>query len=97
MELIAITIYMTGMIFLMGMFAWRVPHEDCRIVFLIGLGWPLSIVFTAFMIVLTIMNWELEVVKGTKMFGVRTSTNPKVRGYAVTIFKNEIQLFKVIK
>lgn len=95
MELI--TIYMTGMIFLMGAFALRVPHEDCRIVFLLGLLWPLTIVLTVFMIFLTIVDWKLEVAESTKMFGYRTSTNPKVRGYAVTIFKNEFQLFKVVK
>lgn len=95
MELIII--YMTGMILLMGMFAWRVPHEDCRIVFLLGLGWPLSILAVVGMIILTAVNWNVEVAKGQKMFGFRKPTNPKARGYAVTIFGTEIQLFKVIK
>lgn len=89
--------YMAGMILVAGMFAWRVPNENCRIVFLLSLIWPLSFVLTAFMIVLTIINWKLEVVDSTKLFGFRKSTNPAVRGYAVTIFGNEIQLFKVIK
>jgi hypothetical protein len=95
MELIVI--YMTGMILLMGMFAWRVPHEDCRIVFLLALIWPLSIVLILFMIFLELVGWKLEVVNSTKMFGFRKPTNPKARGYAVTIFGTEIQLFKVIK
>ena len=95
MELIAV--YMTGMIFLMGMFAWRVPNENCRIVFILGLIWPLSIVLTLFMIFLEAVNWKLEVAKGTKMFGFRKSANPKVRGYAVTLFGDEFQLFKAVK
>jgi len=92
-----VTIYMTGMIFLMGMFAWRVPREDCRIVFILGLIWPLTIVLTVFMIFLDAVNWKLEVAKGTKMFGFRKSANPKVRGYAVTIIGDEFQMFKVTK
>ena len=92
-----IIIYMSGMILLMGAFALRVPNENCSTMFMLGLIWPLSIVLTVFMVILMFTDWKLEVVKGTKMFGARKSTNPKVCGFAVTIFGEEVQLFKVSK
>jgi hypothetical protein len=95
MELIVI--YMTGMILLMGAWACRVPHEDCRIVFLLGLGWPLTVILTVFQVFITVVGWDWNVAKGTTPFGFRKPTNPKARGFAVTIFGAEIQLFKVAK
>jgi hypothetical protein len=91
-----LTMYMIGMIVLMGMFALRSPHENCSTVFVLGLIWPLSIVLIVFMVILAFTSWNFEVVKGTKMFGARKSTNPEVRGYAITIFGEELQLFKRI-
>jgi hypothetical protein len=92
-----LTMYVIGMIVLMGMFALRSPHENCSTVFVLGLIWPLSIVLIVFMVILTFTSWNFEVVKGTKMFGFRKPTNSKARGFAVTVFGEEVQLFKVVK
>lgn len=90
----SLVIYMTGIIFVFGMFAWRVPHENLRTVFALGLIWPLSILFTLVIIMLDTVRWKVDVVNSEKRFGFRRPTNPKARGFAVTIFGEEVQFYK---
>lgn len=92
-----LTAYLAGMVVLMGMFALRQPREDVRIVFLLALAWPLSIVAIVVMAVTMHLGWEIDFANGTKMFGFRKSPNPKVRGYALTVFGIEFQLFTTRK
>ena len=91
MELI--TAYLAGIVALIGLWAWRVPHEDIRIVFLLSLAWPASIVAVIAMIVLNATGWELDFDKGSKQFGFRRPTNPNAQGFAVTVFGTELQFY----
>ena len=89
-----ITAYLAGIIVLIGMFAVRVPHENARTVFVLGLIWPVSILSILFLLILNATGWNFEVAPVTKMFGFRRPTNPKARGFAVTLFTVELQFFK---
>ena len=89
--------YLTGIVLLVGMFAWRVPHENSRVVFTLALLWPLSFTAILFMVILNATGWDLDVAQGIKLFGFRRPTNPKTRGFAITIFFVEVQFWKAKK
>lgn len=95
MELI--TAYLAGIVVLVGLFAIRTPHEDIRTVFALGMAWPLSLVGIVLMMVVYSVGWDLDVVQGTKRFGFRRPSNPQARGFAVTVFGSEIQLYSTKK
>ncbi len=91
------TSYLIGTVALIGLFALRCPHENLRAVFALGVAWPLSILAILAMIVIQAVGWDFDVAEGRKQFGFRRPTNPKARGYALTLFKLEFQLYKVRK
>lgn len=88
-------IYMTVAMLVVGLWATRVPHEDVKIVFILAVAWPLTIVGIAGMLFLYAINWDFDIVKGTTQFGFRKPTNPNAKGWAVTVFGKEIQLYSV--
>ncbi len=90
------TAYLTGTVALIGLFALRCPDENLRVVFALGAVWPLSILAILAMIVIQGLGWDFDVAEGRKMFGFRRPTNPKARGYALTLFKCEFQLYKLV-
>ena len=92
-----ITAYLAGALVLVGMFAWRVPHENLRVVFALALVWPASIAAILFMVVLTLTGWDLDVARGSKMFGFRKPTNKEVKGFAISLFYGEVQFWKARK
>ena len=89
----AYAIYMTVAILVVGLWALRVPHEDVKIVFILSLIWPISIVAIAGMMLLTAINWDMDMAKGTKIAGFRKATNPEVRGFAFTVLYQEFQFY----
>ena len=91
--LTAYVVYMTGAILFVGMFAARVPYENIRTVFVLALMWPLSILAILCMVILSFTSWNFDVAKSDKMFGSRKSTNPNVRGVAVSVFGTELQFY----
>lgn len=94
MELItAYAIYMTGVILLIGLWAVRVSHENIRTVFALSLVWPLTILIVIGMLALDAVGWKMDVANSDKMFGSRKSTNPMVRGIAVSVFGVELQFY----
>lgn len=88
------TAYLIGITALVGMFAIRAPHEDLRTVFALALMWPLSMLAIVIMVLMTFTGWNLDVAKGTKMFGFRRPGNPGVNGFAITVFYGEVQMWK---
>ena len=92
-----ITVYLAGALVLNGAFALRSPHEDCRIVFILALVWPLSLLAILFMFVLTATGWNMDLAKGAKAFGFRKPQNPEIKGFAFTVLFQEFQFFKVRK
>ena len=95
MELIVA--YLIGIVVLAGTWAVRVPHEDLRVVYVLCLFWPVSIVLIALMFLLSAVGWEIDTAESTRLFGFRKPTNTKVRGFAVTVFGTEIQFYSTKK
>jgi hypothetical protein len=92
-----IVAYLVGVVVMASMFAVRAPHEELRVVLTLSVFWPISIVLIAFMFLLAVVGWDLDVAEGTKMFGFRRPTNAKVRGFAITLFGTEIQFYSMKK
>jgi hypothetical protein len=92
-----IVAYLAGIVVFAGLFAIRAPHEELRVVFVLSLFWPVSIVLIAFMFLIQAVKWDMDVAESTKRFGFRKPTNPKVRGFAVTLFGTEFQFYSMKK
>jgi len=88
------TSYLVGALAIVGMFAIRVPHENVRTVFALAIMWPLSMFAILVMMLMNFTGWNLDAVKGTKMFGFRRPTNTVIKGFAITIFYGEVQFWK---
>jgi hypothetical protein len=92
-----IVAYLAGVVVLQGLFALRAPHEEALTVFVLCLFWPVSIVLMALLVLMQLVRWEVEVAESTKRFGFRKPTNPKAKGFAVTVFGTEFQFFSMKK
>jgi hypothetical protein len=92
-----IVAYLVGVVVLQGLFALRAPNVDGSTVFVLCLFWPVSITLIALMLMLQAVGWDIDTAEGTKMFGFRMPTNPKARGFAVTVFGTEIQFYSMKK
>ncbi len=90
-----IVAYLVGVVVLQGLFALRLQHENGRTVFVICLFWPVSIVLMVLLVLMQVVRWEVEVAESTKRFGYRKPTNPKAKGFAVTLFNTEFQFYSV--
>jgi hypothetical protein len=89
------TIYFAGVIAFSVMFALRAaPGADARFLFRAVLVWPFSITVVALVMLFDAAGWEMDAIRSPKMFGFRKPANTKVRGFAVTIFYAEIQVWK---
>lgn len=91
------TIYFVGFILTVGAFAIRARDVESRTLFWIALAWPLSMAFALFIYLLSLVNADMDVRDSDKMFGYRKSTNPAVKGFAVTVFHSEVQFWKARK
>ncbi len=92
-----IVAYLVGVVVLQGLFALRAPHEEALTVFVLCLFWPVSIVLMVLLVLMQLVRWEVEVAESTKRFGFRRPTNPKAKGFAVTVFNTEIQFYSLKK
>ena len=92
-----LTAYLVGVVALIGLWAVRIPHEDVRMVFLLGIAWPLTVLLLIFTMALTVVGWEYDVIKGIKTFGFRRAGNAAVNGFAITVFGTEFQFWSVRK
>ncbi len=89
------TIYFAGVMAFSVLFALRAgAHEDARFLFRAVLVWPLSITVVAVVLLMDAVGWDMEAMRVEQMFGFRKPTNPEVRGFAVTLFYAEIQVWK---
>ncbi len=91
------TSYLIGTVTLIGLFALRCPHENLRTVFFLGAVWPLSVLAILAMIVIQGIGWDFDVARNRKVFGFRKPTNPRAKGYALTLLGFEFQLYKMVK
>ena len=92
-----IVAYLAGVVVLQGLFALRLQHENGRTVFVLCLFWPVSIVLMVLLVLMQMVRWEVEVAESTKRFGYRKPTNPKAKGFAVTVFNTEFQFYSLKK
>ena len=87
-----------AMIFVLQAFiAVRNPYGDCRSVIVGTVFWPLFLVLVAGSFLLDAVKVGFDVAKSPKWFGFRRPTNTEVRGFAITLFRAEIQFWKVRK
>ena len=73
------------------------PAEDPRFLFRAVVLWPFSITVVALVLLFSATGWEFDAKRGAKMFGFRRPSNTEVRGFALTLFFAEIQVWKVRK
>ena len=93
-----VTAYLAGIVVVNGLWALRVPHEDVRMVFILALFWPVTILAVLFMVVVTATGWEFDVdTNAGKMYNFRRPTNPNARGFALCLLGVEFQLYKLVK
>jgi hypothetical protein len=92
--MIEMIIYMAGIIIMMIAFAIRTSNTDIAPALILSVFWPLSILVMIIIKGLWIIKWDIDIVGVNKWFGYRKSTNPKVRGFAIIIFKLEFQLWQ---
>ena len=94
----AYAIYMTVAILVVGLWATRVPHENVKIVFILALVWPVTVVANLGFVLIQATGWDFDVDTGAgKMFNFRKPTNPKAKGFALCLLGVEFQLFKMVK
>lgn len=89
--------YVVSIFVLQAIAAVRTPREDCQVVIFATVFWPLMVVLVAGSFLLDAVGWGFDAVKGAKMFGARKPTNTQVRGFAITLFYVEFQMWKAKK
>lgn len=93
-----VTAYLAGIVIVNGLWAMRVPHEDVRMVFMLALFWPVTILAVLFMVAVTATGWTFDVdTTAGKMYNFRRPTNPNARGFALCLLGVEFQLYKLVK
>ena len=92
-----IVAYLVGVAVMQGLCAIRSSYENARIVFVICLFWPVSIVLMTLLVLIQIVRWEVDVAESTKRFGFRKPTNPNAKGFAVILFNTEFQFYSMKK
>jgi hypothetical protein len=96
--LTAYAIYMTVAILVVGLWATRVPHEDIKVVFILAIVWPFTVVAILGFILLQATGYEFDVdTSAGKMYNFRKPTNPKAKGFALCLLGVELQVYKMVK
>ena len=89
--------YVAVIFALQAFIAIRNPYGDCRSVVIGTVFWPVFLVLVAGSLLLDAIGCGFDAVKSPKMFGVRKPTNTEVRGFALTLFFIEFQMWKARK
>ena len=89
--------YVAMIFVLQALIAVRNPYGDCRSVIIGTVFWPFFLVLVAGSLFIDAIGWGFDAVKSPKMFGARKPTNTEVRGFAITLFFIEFQMWKVRK
>ncbi len=87
--------YVATIIVLQAFIAVRNPHVDVKTFFVSTVFWPFIMILVAGSFALDAIGWNFDMVRSPNWIGFRKSPNPKITGYAVSLFKFELQLFKV--
>ena len=89
--------YMVSIFVLQAIAAVRTPREDCQVVIVASIFWPVFLVLVAGSFLLDAIGWQFDMTRNTKLIGFRQSPNPDIRGWAVTLLTFEFQLFAIRK
>ena len=89
--------YVASIFALQALIAVRNPHEDARVMFVGTIIWPVFLVLIVASFILDSINVGFDVVKSSKMFNARKPTNTEIKGFALTLFYFEFQVWKARK
>ena len=77
--------------------AWRTPWQDTRVVFVASWFWIAILPLVAASFFLDAVGWGFDTARNDKILHFRKPTNPNARGFAVTLFTFEFQLYSMKK
>ena len=86
--------YMVSILAFQALAAWRTPNQDFLVAFIGSVFWPFFLVLIIGAFALDAIGWDMDVARNDKMAYFRKPTNPKVKGYAITLFTFEFQFYK---
>jgi hypothetical protein len=89
--------YVAAIFFLQAVAAFRTPNQDCQAVIIGSVLWPVFLVLVLGSLFMDWIGWDMDTQRGLTMFGFRKPTNTKVRGFALTLFRVEFQVWKARK
>ncbi len=75
--------------------AIRAPHNDAQTVFVASWFWIVILPLVAGSFLLDAVGWKFDMARSPKIVGFRKPTNPNAKGYALSLFTVEFQLYKV--
>ena len=90
-----ITAYLAGTVATMILCAVRTPQTDLRAATQIALFWPISLLAILVVMILDYFGYDIDVILVKKLFGFRRPTSPGTKGFALTVFCVETQIWKV--
>lgn len=88
--------YMATVFVLQAFIAIRNPHTDAQTLLIATLFWPVIILLVLGSLALDVIGWNFDTARSPKWFGFRKPTNPRAKGYALTLFTFEFQLYKMV-
>lgn len=89
--------YVVIVFVLQALVAVRNPYGDSRSVIIATVFWPLILPLVAGSLFLDFIGWGFDAVRSSKMFYARKPTNPELKGFAITLFFVEFQMWKARK
>ena len=89
--------YVATIFVLQAFIAIRSPHTDSRTLLVATLFWPFIMLLVIASFALDAIGWDFDIQRNSKIIYFRKPTNPKARGYALTLLGFEFQLYKMKK
>jgi len=89
--------YIAIIFVLQAFVAVRNPHTDARTLLVATLFWPFILFLVICSFALDAIGWDFDVARNRKVVGFRKPTNPRAKGYALTLLGFEFQLYKMVK
>jgi hypothetical protein len=89
--------YIAIVFVLQALLVYKGSTDDTKALFTISWFWIISIPFISLVILFDKLGWRLDIESNNKIFGFRKPTNKKVKGFALTLFWNEFQIYKNIE
>ncbi len=74
-------------------FAYRFPDDGFKGLFFVSLFWIITIPAILIISAVGLIKWQIEIKENNKLIGFRRP-NDNWPGFAITLFKYELQIFK---